>query len=230
MSEASKTARAAMKAKAKRMAEGDKGRVDASSWEPEQTFSAEKKLGPRPLNPREYRRGGKVVEHMEGRAPSEKHAGKMARHPAHDARIGNKGNYEGGTRPTGGRIAKAEGGAVARKSGGKTGKGKTNINIIIGSGHGGSGLPAMPPQMPQAIRPPGMMPPAPPPGSAPPGMPPGGPPGAPPMNPVMAGLAGMGGGGMPRKSGGRAKSYKDMTASAANGEGRLQKTEIAERD
>lgn len=210
MSEQAKSARSAMKAKAKRMCEGTKGKVDASDWDPNQTFSAEKKREPVPKNPREYKRGGKVVEHVEGRARAEHHAGKAKRHPTHGCRVGNaeSANYLGGTRPTGGRIA--------RKHGGKA-KGKTNINIIIGGGHRDA-PPSAPPPQPGPIHPPGMFP---------PGMPPAG--AAPPMPmppPGAPGMAGM----MPRKSGGRARSYKDMTAGAGTAEGRIQKSEIAERD
>lgn len=124
-----------------------------------------------------------------------------------------------GTRPTGGRLA--------RKHGGKAGKGKTNINIIIGTGHrdqapvggqpvgGPPPLPPMPPRPPMAAPPvggPPMPPPMPPPGAG----------GAPPM-----GAPPMGGAPLMRKAGGRTyRSYKDMDAGAGSGLGRLEKTEI----
>jgi hypothetical protein len=113
------------------------------------------------------------------------------------------------------------------KRGGKA-KGKTHINIMINPGRGDQGgMPGgMPPGGPGGP-PPGGIP-------IPMGMPPGGAPAAPPppmpmpMPMPMPGAPPMG-----RKAGGRiskvASSYKDMTAGAGSGEGRLQKADIAKR-
>lgn len=117
-------------------------------------------------------------------------------------------------------LNKADGGRAARASGGRNGKGKMNVNIIIGAPPppaGGLGGP-----------PPGM----------PPGPPPGGPGGVPVPLPGVAGPAAspqpivvgggvgapppMPAGPMGRKAGGRAFKY---TAGALSGEGRLQKIE-----
>ena len=95
-----------------------------------------------------------------------------------------------------------------RASGGRVkGKNGTKINIIVAPGGAGAGGGAPPPMPVAASPPPPPMPPRPMPMGA--GMPPGA--GAPPMPPP----------GMPmRKDGGR---VPHMNASAANGEGRMEK-------
>jgi hypothetical protein len=148
-------------------------------------------------------------------------------------RGGKAGNYTGGTRPTGGRVAKAGGGLLnamnddapkSKKSG------KTNINIIINPHKMDNQPPAPGAPMPPPPRPmPPPMPPMPPMG-APPGMPPGGmPPGMPPVGGPPPGMP-----PMPRKSGGKVghrsySSYKDMDAGSGGGLGRLEKIEIAKK-
>jgi hypothetical protein len=166
------------------------------------------------------KKGGKV-EHPH-KAEDEACAKKLARH--HHAAGGREdpdeaedkadqaeqaGKKRGGKACSGGSMR------AARASGGKAGKGKTNINIIIGAHAPGAeqqppgGPPAPPPPRPIPVPPPAMppgMPPGaggPPPMGPPPGMPPGGPPP-----------------GMPRASGGRA--YPIQHASGG-GKGRLEK-------
>lgn len=139
--------------------------------------------------------------------------------PESPADVGKKhggartGNYTGGTRPTGGRIA--------RKDGGRT-KGKTNINIIIGGQGQKPPQPEMAPSNMQPVRPPPMAVPVPPP-QVPQGA-------AGPM-PLPGAGANMAPPPMQRKSGGRVgnrryASFKDMDAGAGGGLGRLEKTEI----
>lgn len=139
--------------------------------------------------------------------------------------VNSKGgsNYLAGTRPTGGRIARA--------SGGKTGgKGKTNIIIAVnpGGSMGGDPMQAQAPR--QQMQVPVPAPPQGVPMQMPAGPPPGPPPGAGAPPPAQM---------MPRKSGGRALanslpkksagSYKDMTAGSLGGIGKLQKASIAEK-
>lgn len=137
------------------------------------------------------------------------------------------GEYQG-TRPTGGRIAKRDGGSLAgleMNTGGRAKKNaKTNINIIIGTGQKQPMAPA--PGLPQP--PSGGIPvPVPPQGAGAPPM--GGAPAPMPMPAAPPPMAAppMGGAPMPRKRGGRTyRSYKDMDAGAGSGLGRLEKTEI----
>jgi hypothetical protein len=120
-------------------------------------------------------------------------------------------------------MGKAEGGRVARAHGGKSGKGKTNINIIIGAHPGGAGAGAPPPgaNPALALKPP---PAAPMPMPAPGGTPP---PGAAPMPmpiPVPMGGAGAPPGMPPRARGGRAPKVRgEPEAGSGSGLGRLQK-------
>lgn len=120
----------------------------------------------------------------------------------------------------------------ARATGGRTKKGKTNINIVIAAGQrrpedqAAIAGPGAPPPAGLPGGPGGPMPvPAPAPGAG------GGAPMPMPIPMPMPAAAGAGGPPMGRKAGGRiskvAKSYKDMEAGAGTGEGRLQKTDIA---
>ena len=137
------------------------------------------------------------------------------------------GKYQG-TRPTGGRIAKKDGGSLSGlelATGGRAKKsGKTNINIVIGTGQRPPMAPGLAPGMPQ---PPAGGIPVPVPGAA------AGAPPMPPMPPMPAAapapmaMPGAGPAPMARKRGGRTyRSYKDMDAGAGSGLGRLEKTEI----
>lgn len=180
---------------------------------------------PKPApKPRKY--GGKAhPDEPEDRALIGKMVKKSALKAKKHGGMALDGEYQG-TRPTGGRIAKRDGGSLAgleMNKGGRAKKsGKTNINIVIATGRGqqDAAQPPMPGRPPQGV--PVPVPPQGAPGGIPP-MPAGGPPPM-PMPPMGAPA---GGPPMPRKRGGRTyRSYKDMDAGAGSGLGRLEKTEI----
>ena len=203
-----------------------------------------------PLRAAGMKKGGKTEGHPDEAA--DKALIKKMVKP--EARTGKKHGGERMARKEGGKVfsgpgypgkvpGAVPGGRTAHAAGGKAGKGKTDINIMIGAHHPGAGASPMgvPPVDPMGgtTKPPGMGGPAggaplPPPGM-PMGMPPGMPMGMPPGMPPVGGAPGMppippGMMPKPRKAGGRTyKSYKDMDAGAANGFGRLEKAEIASK-
>jgi hypothetical protein len=77
MSEMSRMARRAMRAKIHRLTKGVEGKVDASDYGPEEVLNADVKTGLRPVSRRAYKKGGKVVA-VEGK-DAVKHAGKRPR-------------------------------------------------------------------------------------------------------------------------------------------------------
>jgi hypothetical protein len=133
-----------------------------------------------------------------------------------------------------GKVPGAVGGRTAHAAGGKAGKGKTNVNIVIAAGKPAGAGDMMPPTGP--VPPPGM---GKPPGGVPvPVSPAGGAPaGGMPMGipmPMPAPAPAAGAPPMARKSGGKVghrnyRNYEDMDAGAGSAFGRLEKTDMARK-
>ena len=123
MSEMSRNARRAMRAKIHRITAANHGKVDASSYGPEEVLNSEVKTGMRPISRRAYKKGGKVVA-VDG-ADAKKHAGKKPRSGSKhltvdalvnrnlkDANEAREGKKHVGALKTGGRAMKKGGGGV----------------------------------------------------------------------------------------------------------------------
>ena len=123
MSEMSRNARRAMRAKIHRLTSAKSGKVDASSYGPEEVLNADVKTGMRPVSRRAYKKGGKVVA-VSG-ADAKKHAGKKPRSGSKhltidalvnrnlkDANEAREGKKHVGALKTGGRAMKKGGGGI----------------------------------------------------------------------------------------------------------------------
>ena len=123
MSEMSRNARRAMRAKIHRLTAANHGKVDASDYGPEQVLDSEAKTGMRPVSRRAYKKGGKVVA-VSG-ADAKKHAGKKPRagnkhltvdalvnRNLKDANEAREGKKHIGALKTGGRAMKKGGGGI----------------------------------------------------------------------------------------------------------------------
>jgi len=120
MSVASKAARAAGKAKVKRLTTDPKTKVDASSWTPPEPLNADVKTGMRPISPRAFKRGGKVEgEAMETNAGRKPRTGNkpvtpdsMINRSAKEANEEREGIKHVGGMKKGGRTNKMDGGLL----------------------------------------------------------------------------------------------------------------------
>ena len=123
MSEMSRNARRAMRAKIHRITSAKSGKVDASSYGPEEVLNSEVKTGMRPISRRAYKKGGKVVA-VSG-ADAKQNAGKKPRagkkhltvdalvnRNLKDANEAREGKKHIGALKTGGRAMKRNGGGV----------------------------------------------------------------------------------------------------------------------
>lgn len=221
MYEMAKSAREALKSKARRLAGESEGKVDATSVKRPSAFTAAGKTGLQPTTKRAYKKGGRVGKDNGGSLPSPQEAMESeARQKS--IRVEDKRSLPAASEAAA-RSGKTpqdvpgqkKGGKVAKRVGRKNG-GVTVINI--GKGQNEGQAPAMPRPVPvpmPAAAPPPM-------NSQMPVMQPPQPPAPGAQKPPLA-----------LKKGGRAvkvaKSYKDMRAGAGSGEGRLQKTDIAKK-
>jgi len=123
MSEMSRNARRAMRAKIHRITAANNGKVDASDYGPEEVLNSEVKTGMRPISRRAYKKGGKVVA-VAG-ADAKQNAGKKPRagkkhltvdalvnRNLKDANEAREGEKHVGALKTGGRAMKKGGGGV----------------------------------------------------------------------------------------------------------------------
>lgn len=123
MSEMSRNARRAMRAKIHRLTSAKSGKVDASSYGPEEVLNSEVKTGMRPISRRAFKKGGKVVA-VSG-ADAKQNAGKKPRagkkhltvdalvnRNLKDANEAREGKKHVGALKTGGRAMKKGGGGI----------------------------------------------------------------------------------------------------------------------
>ena len=120
MSEASKNARRANIAKAKRLTSGSgPGKVDASSWTPSAPMKADKKTGMRPVSPRTYKHGGKVQgdrgPKRADKAPRGNLANEISTRDTKQANRDKFGSPHIGGMKKGGKAKRADGGEIPVK-------------------------------------------------------------------------------------------------------------------
>jgi hypothetical protein len=119
MYEMAKKAREAMKGKAKRLSGEKDQKVDSSNWTPSDPLDADVKTGMRPISPRAYKKGGKVMgeaaECHAGRKPRKSGgraitADSLINRDQKEANEGREGKKHIGGMKKGGRAGKAMGG------------------------------------------------------------------------------------------------------------------------
>jgi hypothetical protein len=122
MNDMAKSARKAMKDKAKRLTSDPHMKVDASDWTPSEPLNADAQTGPRPVSRRAFKKGGKVMGE-----PTKMHAGRKPRKSGgsatanadakvnrnvKDANADKFGSYHVGGFKKGGRTGKDDGGVA----------------------------------------------------------------------------------------------------------------------